>query len=128
MNTKTLVAALFGSTALVVSATGALYAATGSDGHDTGAGTAAMVAEAPISLRDAIATAEQESMGRVIEAEAEDEDGRLVYEVTTVADGQLHEVLIDPQGGGVLETAAVGVAELPRNTAVEIEMTVAVRD
>ena len=89
-------------------ATGALAAATGvyadsGGGNDDEAREIATVMTAPVSLAQAIATAEAESQGRTLEAGAEDEDGRVLYEVTTLAGGKIHEFMIDPQSGAVLD-------------------------
>jgi uncharacterized membrane protein YkoI len=89
-------------------ATGALAAATGvyasSDGgKDDEAREIDAVMTAPVSLAQAIATAEKESQGRTLEAGAEEEDGRVLYEVTTLADGKIYEFMIDPQSGAVLD-------------------------
>lgn len=89
-------------------ATGALAAATGvyadsGNGNDDEAREIDVVMTAPVSLAQAIATAEAESQGRTLEAGAEDEDGRVLYEVTTLAGGKIHEFMIDPQSGAVLD-------------------------
>ena len=102
MKTNIFLAALLASGALAAATTGGVYGANDNDKDDE-AREIDVVMTAPVSLAQAIATAETESQGRTLEAGAEDEDGRVLYEVTTLADGKIHEFLIDPQSGAVLD-------------------------
>jgi uncharacterized membrane protein YkoI len=77
MKTNKILAALLASSALTAAATGGVYASS-----DSG---------------------KAESQGRALEAGAEDEGGRVLYEVTTLAGGKIHEFMIDPQSGAVLD-------------------------
>ena len=102
MRTKAFLTALLASSALTAAVTGAVYA-SGSGKDHADAREIAALAAAPVTLTQAIGTAEKESGGQALEAEAEREDGRLVYEVTTLVDGKLYEFEIDPQSGAILE-------------------------
>ena len=102
MKTNIFLAALLASGALAAATTGGVYGANDNDKDDEAREIDAVMT-APVSLAQAIATAEAESQGRTLEAGAEDEDGRVLYEVTTLADGKIHEFLIDPQSGAVLD-------------------------
>lgn len=102
MKTNKILAALLASSALTAAATGGVYASSDS-GKDDEAHEISTVMTAPVSLAQAIGTAEAESQGRALEAGAEDEGGRVLYEVTTLAGGKIHEFMIDPQSGAVLD-------------------------
>lgn len=63
---------------------------------------AALAAAAKVTIEQAIKTATDKVQGKVIEAELEKEDGKLVWEVEIVgADGKLSELYVDA-GTGVL--------------------------
>ena len=100
---------------------GAVYASGSGEKHEDAREIASITA-APVTLRQAIETAEKESRGQTLEAEAEREDGRLVYEISTLADGKVYEFMIDPQSGAVLdkEIEAAEDDELPAGSIVEI--------
>lgn len=102
MKTNKILAALLASSALTAAATGGVYASSDS-GKDDEAREISTVMTAPVSLAQAIGTAEAESQGRALEAGAEDESGRVLYEVTTLAGGKIHEFMIDPESGAVLD-------------------------
>ncbi|MEE8536620.1 MAG: PepSY domain-containing protein, partial [Acidobacteriota bacterium] len=59
------------------------------------------VTTSPImSLEDAITAATTRFQGRVVEAELEDEDGKVVYEVKILGDdGQTREIEVDANSG-----------------------------
>ena len=54
-----------------------------------------------ISLQDAADAAEKAFGGRAVEAELEREDGRRVYEVKLVRDGERMEIYVDARTGEV---------------------------
>ncbi|RMH32279.1 MAG: hypothetical protein D6690_14070 [Nitrospirae bacterium] len=57
-----------------------------------------------ITLEQAIQTAKTTVPGRVLEAELEKEDGKVVYEVDIAgADGNIHELTVDADSGKVLK-------------------------
>lgn len=59
---------------------------------------------AAVPLVDAIGIAAREVPGRVVEAELEEEDGRVVYEVGVLSRaGVLHEVVVSAEDGAVVE-------------------------
>lgn len=60
-----------------------------------------------LPLRDILSRAEAQVPGQLIEAELEDEDGRLVYEIKMLAkDGRLVKMIFDAASGEVLKTKA----------------------
>lgn len=121
MKTNIFLAALLASGALAAATTGGVYGANDNDKEDEAREIDAVMT-APVSLAQAIATAEAESQGRTLEAGAEDEDGRILYEVETLAGGKIHEFMIDPQSGAVIdkEVEAVEEGELVAGNVVEI--------
>ena len=121
MRTKKFLTALLISSALTAAVAGAAYASGSGEKHEDAREIASITA-APVTLRQAIETAEKESRGQTLEAEAEREDGRLVYEISTLADGKVHEFMIDPQSGAVLEREieAAEEDELPSGSVVGI--------
>ena len=121
MRTNSFPTALLISSALTAAVAGAAYASGSGEKHEDAREIASITA-APVTLRQAIETAEKESRGQTLEAEAEREDGRLVYEISTLADGKVYEFMIDPQSGAVLdkEIEAAEDDELPAGSIVEI--------
>jgi uncharacterized iron-regulated membrane protein len=65
---------------------------------------AAIIADAKISMVQAIAAAENQVGGKAVESEIEDENGTVAFEVEVLKDGQRHTVLVDTQSGEVLKT------------------------
>lgn len=122
MQTKTILTALLGSTAVAATAMGAVYAAGNSASADDDAQALAAVTTAPVSLMQAIDTAEAATGGRTLEAEAEAENGQVLYEIATLVAGEIHEVTIDPQTGTILKTEIepAEADELPPDGSVEI--------
>ncbi len=55
-----------------------------------------------VSITDAIAKAKAKQTGTVIKAELEDEDGKLVYEVEFMDNGEEKEMLVDAITGEVM--------------------------
>jgi uncharacterized membrane protein YkoI len=68
------------------------------------ANEAQIIADAKITMAQAIAAAENQVGGKAVETGIEDENGTVAFEVEVLKDGQRHEVLIDPQSGEVLKT------------------------
>ena len=66
---------------------------------------AAIVANANVTMAQAIATAEQKTGGKAVGAGIEDQDGTVFLEVQVLKDSQRHSVLIDPQSGQVVKVA-----------------------
>ena len=66
----------------------------------------AIMANAKISMAQAIATAEQQVGGKAVGTGIEDEDGTVYFEVEVLKDGKRQKVLIDPQTGNVVKTVA----------------------
>ena len=67
---------------------------------------AAALAQAKISLTQAIAAAEQKTNGKAVRAELEDENGKLVYGVEVMNGGKSIDVKVDIATGGVLSAQA----------------------
>jgi len=67
---------------------------------------AAIMANAKISMAQAIATAEQQVGGKAVGTGIEDEDGTVYFEVEVLKDGKRQKVLIDPQNGNVVKAVA----------------------
>jgi uncharacterized membrane protein YkoI len=66
----------------------------------------AVMANAKISMAQAIATAEQQVGGKAVGTGIEDEDGTVYFEVEVLKDGKRQKVLIDPQTGKIVKTVA----------------------
>ncbi len=63
------------------------------------------LSKAPVTMGQAIATAEQQAGGRATKAKLENENGKVLYEVKVTGKDQATEVKIDAQDGKVLATA-----------------------
>lgn len=61
--------------------------------------------QARITIGQAILIAESEVGGEAVEAELEDEDGRLVYDVDVNTDEGKMEVFVDPENGAILSVS-----------------------
>ena len=66
---------------------------------------AAIMANAKVTMAQAIATAEQKTGGKTVGTGIEDQDGTVFLEVQVLKDNQRHSVLIDPQSGQVVKVA-----------------------
>ena len=64
--------------------------------------------KAPVTMAQAIATAEQQAGGRATRAKLENENGKLQYEVKVAGKDKATEVQIDALDGKVLATNAAG--------------------
>jgi uncharacterized membrane protein YkoI len=64
----------------------------------------AIIADAKITMAQAIAAAENQVGGKAVETGIEDENGTVAFEVEVLKDGQRHTVLVDPQSGEVVKT------------------------
>lgn len=90
---------------LAIGATGGIALANGrsEEGND-----AAALANAKVTLVQAIATAEQQVGGRAVGAGVDNEDGRVTIAVEVAAKDGVRTVLIDPATGQVASTRAGG--------------------
>ncbi len=107
---KLLTAALAG-----VIASGAIGGSVAAYARDNEQATddAAIMANAKVTMAQAIATAEQQVGGRAVGTGIEDQDGTVYIEVqVALKDGTRQKVLIDPQSGKVVKTVT---AENERN-------------
>ena len=85
---------------LLVMATGSMAASAEQRG------TPIDFSKAPVTMSQAIATAEQQAGGRATRAKLENEKGKLLYEVKVAGKDKATEVQIDAQDGKVLATNA----------------------
>ena len=90
---------------LLVIAT-ATMAASAAPGNNEQRGTPIDFSKAPVTMSQAIATAEQQAGGRATRAKLENENGKLLYEVKVAGKDKATEVQIDAQDGKVLATNA----------------------
>lgn len=97
-NIKPLILGLVGVTAL---GTAVAFASSGARERDK---DAAVLAQAKISLTQAIATAEQHVQGKAVRAQLEDENGALVYGVEVVKGTQVTDVKVNGDDGLVLSS------------------------
>ena len=67
---------------------------------------AAALAQAKISLSQAVAAAEQKAQGKAVRAELEDENGKFVYGVEVVGGGKSTDVKVDIATGAILSAQA----------------------
>src|SRR4051812_34675567 len=65
---------------------------------------AATMANAKVTMAQAIAAAEQRTGGKAVSTGIEDQDGAVFLEVTVVANSRRQKVLVDPQTGNVVKT------------------------
>lgn len=82
--------------------------ASARDNNDNRTNEAAMVANAKVTMAQAIATAEGQVGGKAVGAGVENKNGATAFEVEVVKDGQRHKVLVDTQSGQVVKTAMAG--------------------
>jgi uncharacterized membrane protein YkoI len=66
---------------------------------------AAIIANAKVTMAQAIATAEQQTGGKAVGTGIEDKNGTVFLEVQVVKDNQKHNVLVDPQSGQIVKIA-----------------------
>jgi uncharacterized membrane protein YkoI len=86
--------------------TGALAgAAYAKNGRESATDDAAIVANAKVTMTQAIAVAESQVGGKAVGSGIEDQNGTVAFEVEVLKDGQRHKVLIDPQSGQVVKSA-----------------------
>lgn len=85
---------------LAAASIGGVYAAQPEE-HD-----AAALAQAKISLTQAIASAERHAGGKAVRAELEDENGKIVYGVEVIAGANVTDVKVDVDDGKVLSAQA----------------------
>jgi uncharacterized membrane protein YkoI len=100
--TKPVTLALVG--VLAMGALGAAGAAYAKD-KELRTNEAAIMANAKVTMEQAIAAAEQKTGGKAVGTGIEDQDGTVFLEVQVLKDDQRHSVLIDPQSGQVVKVA-----------------------
>jgi uncharacterized membrane protein YkoI len=87
-----------------VIATGMLGAGSAAYAKENRTNEAAIMANAKITMAQAIAAAEQQTGGKAVGTGIEDQDGAVFLEIQVVKDNQKQKVLIDPQSGQVVKT------------------------
>src|SRR6266446_9033598 len=90
---------------LLVMATGTM-AASAAPGNNEQRGTPIDFSKAPVTMSQAIATAEQQAGGRATRAKLENEKGKLLYEVKVAGKDKATEVKVDATDGKVLASGA----------------------
>jgi uncharacterized membrane protein YkoI len=101
LRTKLMTAILAGT--LASGAIGGSVAAYAKN-RDAPTDEAAVMANAKVSMAEAMATAEQAVGGKAVGSGIEDQDGTVYLEVQVLKGGTRHKVLIDPQSGKVVKT------------------------
>jgi uncharacterized membrane protein YkoI len=81
-------------------------AALAKEHEDTATDEAKIMSSTKITLRQAIASAEQATAGKAVGAGIEDQDGTVHFEVTVLKDGTRQKVLVDIQSGQVVKSVA----------------------
>ena len=98
---KTL-AALF---SLVVLVSTAANVAKANESKNKEANELTLFSQSKISLIDAIKAAEQNTGGKALEAELDDESSTVRFEIKILKDGKIHEVIVDGITGKVLKVS-----------------------
>ena len=97
MRTRSLTAVLLGASLLAAPGLTFAQATAGGASDEAGGGTGNVV-----GLASAIEAAKGRLDGGVLEAELETQGGNLVYEIDLVADGSVHQAVINAETGEVL--------------------------
>ncbi len=99
------------NTCLAITAAVALAAGVGgmsgvafSKGAEAGADEAAIMANAKVTMAQAIATAKSQSGGKAVGSGIENQDGVVAWEVDVLKDGKTNKVLVDTQTGQITKT------------------------
>lgn len=74
--------------------------------NDNTTDEAMIIANAKITMAQAITPAEQQVGGKAVGSGIGDQDGTFYFEVQVVKDGSRQKLLIDPQSGKIIKTAA----------------------
>ena len=74
--------------------------------RDAPTNEASIVANAKVTMAQAIAAAEQQVGGTAVGTGIEDQDGNVFFEVDVLKDSAKHKVLIDTQTGKVVKVVA----------------------
>src|ERR1700719_2988827 len=90
---------------LLVMATSTM-AASAAPGNNEQRGTPIDFSKPPVTMSQAIATAEQQAGGKATRAKLENETGKLLYEVKVAGKDKVTEVKVDATDGKVLASGA----------------------
>lgn len=103
MTRTTLLAAIMTSV-IAIGTAGLAYA---EEQGDQLSNESAIIANAKVTMAQAIAAAEQQVGGKAVGAGIEDQDGTVSFEVQILkGDNTMHKVLVDTQTGKVVKTVA----------------------
>jgi uncharacterized membrane protein YkoI len=91
--------AIIGVLTVVALAASAVYAGKNKSEDEIDAAT---LAKADVTLYQAITAAEQHTQGKAVQAEIEDKNGKLVYEVEVMKGATAMDVKVDATTGAVL--------------------------
>lgn len=103
MNKKQMITAIVLASATAGGIGAVAYA---KEGRESAATEAAIIANAKVTLGQAIAAAENATGGKAVDSGIEDQNGTVHFEVTTLKDGTYQKVLVDTQTGNVVKTVA----------------------
>ena len=102
--TRTKLLTLATASIIAAGTLGVAGTASARDNHDGRTNEAAIVANAKVTMIQAITAAEQQTGGKAVGTGIEDQDGTVFLEVQVLKDGQRQKVLVDPQNGQVVKT------------------------
>lgn len=85
---------------------GAVNLAYAKENRDVPTNEASIMANAKVTMVQAIAVAEQQVGGKAVGTGIEDQDGNVFFEVEILKDNAKHKVLIDTQTGKVMKVVA----------------------
>jgi len=90
---------------MVIMASTAANVAQAGESKEKEANELKLFSQARISLTEAIKAAEQETGGKAMEAEVDDESNTVQFEIEILKDGKIHEVMVDGKTGKVLKVS-----------------------
>lgn len=105
MTRKKLLAAMMAGV-IATGSVGAAGLAYAKERNDAPTNETSIMANAKITMAQAIATAEQQVGGKAVGTGIEDQDGTVFFEVQVLNGNAKHKVLIDTQTGKVVKTVA----------------------
>ena len=116
--------AIIGALTAAALAAAAVYAGKNSSDDEIDAAT---LAKANVALDQAITAAEQHTQGKAVQAELEDENGKLVYEVEVMKGATAMNVKVDATTGAVLSAKPDKLDDQAKNGRTTRKITTNVR-
>lgn len=104
--TRTKVLAAIMASVIATGSAGAAGLAYAKERRDAPTNEASVVANAKVTMAQAIAAAEQQVGGTAVGTGIEDQDGKVFFEVEVLKDNARHKVLIDTQTGKPVKAVA----------------------